>query len=70
MAKKTTVAQTVLKTLGSRKGGFTDAELISKTGIAYANTVRAHLKKAGLVVVLGSKKDTGSNRTVKTWIAV
>lgn len=69
MAKKT-VTQTVLKTLGSRKGGFTDSELIQKTGILYANTVRAHLKKAGLVVVLGSKKDTATNRTVKTWIAV
>ena len=68
MAKKNkTQFEIVLSALKSRKNGFTDAELIAKTGIAFANTLRAHLKKAGLVVQAGSKYDPNTNRTVKTW---
>lgn len=62
-----TQEETILKTLKRRKNGFTDAELIAATGLKYANTIRAHLKKAGKVAVLGSKKDTTTGRTVKTW---
>lgn len=67
MAKKKTQFEIVLGVLKTRKGGFTDAELIEKSGIPFANTLRAHLKKAGLVKQLGTKKDTKTNRTVKTW---
>lgn len=65
MAK--TQPEIVLSTLKRRKGGFTDAELIVATGLKYANTIRAHLAKAGEVVAVGTKYDANVNRTVKTW---
>lgn len=67
MAKKKTQFDVILSTLKTRKNGFTDAELIEKTGLPYANTLRAHLKKAGLVSQIGTKKSGKNGRTVKTW---
>lgn len=69
MAAKTkkTNAQVILSTLKTRKNGFTDAELIAKTGIKCAQSVRSHLLKDGAVVAVGKKKDAATNRTVTTY---
>ncbi len=68
MAKqKKTQVEVVLATLARRKTGFTDAELIEATGIPYADTIRATLKRAGQVKAVGTKKNKETNRTLKTW---
>jgi len=68
MAKqKQTQTEAVLKALASRKNGLTDAELIEKTGIKHADTIRATLKRAGKVVAVGTKKNSETNRVIKTW---
>lgn len=66
-AKTKTQAEIVLKALASRKAGLTDAELIDKTGIPFADTIRSTLKRQGLVVAVGTKLNRDTNRTLKTW---
>lgn len=68
MAKtKKTQVEVVLATLARRAKGFTDAELIDTTGIPYADTIRATLKRQGKVVAVGTKLNKDTNRTLKTW---
>jgi hypothetical protein len=65
--KKKTQVEVILATLARRKSGFTDAELIEATGIEYADTIRATLKRQGKVKAVGTKKNVTTNRTLKTW---
>lgn len=67
MAKqKATQVEKVLKALGV-KSGLTDADLIKKTGIPHADTIRATLKRQGKVKAVGTKKNRDTNRTLTTW---
>ena len=66
-AKKKTQVEIVLAALRSRKAGLTDAELIQKTGIPFADTIRATLKRQKKVIAVGTKINKETNRTLKTW---
>lgn len=68
MAKpKKTQTEVVLAALRSRKNGLTDQELIAKTGIPFADTIRATLKRQKKVKAVGTKRNPTTNRTLKTW---
>ena len=67
MAKKTkTQAERVLAAVKSRKNGLTDEELVLKTRITYAATIRSHMTKEGILVQRGNTTN-GNGRKVKTW---
>jgi hypothetical protein len=67
MAKKTkTQAERVLAAVKTRKNGISDEDLIYKTGIVHAATIRSHMTKEGILVQRGNTTN-GNGRKVKTW---